>query len=155
MKAELIKVNKKSSSKILVFLVIFQMCTIQKDKLSNDDIIYEIIFGDHFKNDTIEVLVNNQVVLSEIELSSDPSDGITNAWIKLFKSKEMYFFSTNTQNEFKRIISQSNDLDLKIILMGQDTTFNLKDINGKYVVLASNGKGNIIFTQMVKEPYFD
>lgn len=85
------------SIKNVLILISLSFCLVhysqKSNKIPQDDYLV-IIFGDHFKSDTIDFFVNNNIILNDVILKSSQSYGSAFNIIKITKNKKFLYITT-------------------------------------------------------------
>jgi hypothetical protein len=121
--------------------------TIQKD------FVWQIDFQDHFKNDTTSLEINGQRIFSDSILSSESSDGLTKAIVKIYpgeKNKMRVNVFGNTT-----VIPYSDTLCLLVTINSISRFYKADLSKGKYVGLTKINNNNLLLSQSPRPFQYD
>ena len=141
------KTNLFSNTLIGFFLFILFSCnTIKK---TESVLCYDIIFGDYFSDDIIDLYIDNSLVIKDGKLNSAGSNGVTKIYLKIIYEGSNYFISINGD---KTIIDLKKDSNLfKLIINGKEKTFKINRNKGNYLLFFGDKKNVVDFFQS-KQP---
>ena len=120
---------------ILIILVTFFVFSCASTKLERESgIMFSIVFGDCYNQDTITVSINDVKVIDKAILKSDFSSGLTRTWIShIQKSNDLIVESEGVQTRVHVPVQDS--FLLSATKNGQTFKFNLDLKRGKYIVV--------------------
>lgn len=153
-KGNLIRDVRVISVFFVLLLNVFS-CKAQKTFMNDSQVIYNIIFGDGFNNDMVNLSIDDVNIFEDVYLISDKSDGVTTKWVHISQDNKYIYVSSSENNELKRIGLVSDKIKLKVDYKGKAKEFDVKKENGIYIVISDDGIGNLIFNQSVDKPIFD
>ncbi|WP_298144509.1 hypothetical protein [Flavobacterium sp.] len=149
-----IRVNKIKFL-LLVNLFLVVSCSVHEKTISSDDLIYEVILGDYFTEDTLTLRLNNKIIFNEVILRSRGSMGVTGKWLKVKKGSNNFFSITSDSAEKEQVEINSSDDFIETILNNNHQIFKIKKRKGKYILISKDELGKISIAQSVKRPIFD
>ncbi|MGJ1421038.1 hypothetical protein ACR79T_15565 [Sphingobacterium spiritivorum] len=123
--------------------------------MNDGQVIYNIIFGDGFNNDIVNLSINDVNIFKDVYLISDKSDGLTNKWVNISQNNKHIYISSSEDKELKCIDLVSGKIKLKLEYKAKVKEFDAKKENGMYIVISDDGIGNLIFNQVIDKPIFD
>jgi hypothetical protein len=131
-------------------LLMLSSCKVQKQEIKKSQIIYNIILGDHFKNDIISLSINGTTVLKNICLLSDFAAGVTDTEVEIVQYEKKIYFRTLENKELKKINIKPDNIKLEFIYKGNVKEFVVEKDKGRYILISDNGKGSLSLMQSIK-----
>jgi hypothetical protein len=132
---------------------------IQNSKAQNlrrdSSIHLDIKFGEHFKNDKVDLFVNDSLIFKSAILTSNKYYGLTYVWVTVENKNGRYFISTSESKITRPITIDPEIVEINLRYHGKPKKFEIKSINGKYLVFNTNRHGEITCAQTARPPLFD
>lgn len=151
-----IKANKNSTRNCFIFFFIFLILSCKAQNQTMNEILYASVrFEDHFNDDTLDLYLNEQLVLTSALLNSDKSDGLTNIIVDIYKQEDGHFIVIWGSTQKIKFAVPNDHLNIFIILNGIRSSYSVELNKGKYIGFSNDGKGNLMFTQKAKRPIYD
>lgn len=146
--------------KLIIFFIIcifgFNSCGISQNKITtNDVLIFDIYFADHFENDTIDFSVNGKVLLTNCNLNSSPYD-LTRINIKIYKNNKINYAVIN--DDASNIAIEIKDINSFKLINKNHNVINTNLIStkeGRYIIYRGDDYGKIKLVQTTVQPGFD
>nr|WP_294946712.1 hypothetical protein [uncultured Mucilaginibacter sp.] len=143
---------------VISFILSFflaQNCKAQNLQPDSGVLCFSIQFNEYFKNDKVDLTINDSLIFKKAVLTSNPSYGLTNVWATITKKNGRYYIATS-ESKIENPVSFNPDI-VKVTLRyhNKQKNFVFKLTKGKYVVFNDDGRDKISCSQTIRMPFFD
>lgn len=125
---------KNISIKALFFLICLTNYSLSKEVIKEGKLFIVIYLGDNFKNDKVDLIIDNNLILDDVILYSNVVYGLTPYWIKIYKNKGNCYFVISEKGKRKKMEDIKN-LELHLIINEKDNKFIIDPDQGKFIVI--------------------
>jgi hypothetical protein len=160
----LIKTRYPSVFKLVIFAMKYQICLLflclgcvgsskHPEKLDKK-VSFSVIFGSCFKNDTVSVFINDNLLVDKLTIQSDTVLGLAKLYISQRLDSIPLLIRYNREEFFQPPIKLKPAFDLKI-LKGQETYYFKINLKSGRLILVDGCQGKVMIRQSKKELWFE
>ncbi|OOQ62131.1 hypothetical protein BC343_03515 [Mucilaginibacter pedocola] len=121
-------------------------CQAQSHRQPPDSLYLNVLFGDWFKNDTVDVSINDSLIFKGAQLTSSII-GLAQPEILISKKKGRYFVHTSESKTIKNIKIKSEIVYVELNFNNRKQEFIINTSRGRYIVFDNVDNGKLDYRQ--------